>query len=71
MVGDAPPEAKYRVAALLSRGLDPALESRRIDWAAIVYGVFGVFLACVVALLVAHPQGRIWTFFFNWVIDGF
>ena len=59
------------MAALLSRGLDAAREARRIGWAAVVYGAFGLFLTCFVVVLVVHPQGWFWTFFVNWVIDGF
>jgi diguanylate cyclase (GGDEF)-like protein len=62
----APPPAS------LSGGLDAAREAaRRSGWAALVYGAFGVFLACFVVLLVLHPHGSFWTFFVNWVIDGF
>ena len=59
------------MAAVLSGGVDPAVQARRTRRAAAVYGMFGAFLACFVAILVVHPQGWFWTFFVNWVIDGF
>ncbi len=58
-------------AASPNGGLDATRAARRTGWAAVVYGAFGVFLTCFVVVLVVHPQGWFWTFFVNWVIDGF
>ena len=58
-------------AASPNGGLDATREARRTGWAAVVYGAFGLFLTCFVAVLVVRPQGWFWTFFVNWVIDGF
>ena len=64
-------EPWFSRAASSNRGLDATREARRTGWAAVVYGAFGVFLTCFVVVLVVHPQGWFWTFFVNWVIDGF
>ena len=52
-------------------GLDATREACRTGWAAVVYGAFGLFLTCFVVVLVVRPDGWFWTFFVNWVIEGF